>query len=93
MQAWMEAPTWVAIRATELVFAWSLLIQTLEYLRMGKYTADDGFWSWTVQRADIPNAPVRACLTCCSSRVSTSCICGCAWSRRSCSVSRAPHCP
>jgi hypothetical protein len=58
----MEAPTWVAIRATELVFAWSLLIQTLEYLRMGKYTADDAFWSWTVQRADIPNAPVRALL-------------------------------
>ncbi len=62
MQAWMEAPTWVAIRATELVFAWSLIIQTLEYLRMGKYTADDAFWSWTVQRADIPNAPVRALL-------------------------------
>jgi hypothetical protein len=62
MQAWMEAPTWVAIRATELVFAWSLLIQTLEYLRMGKYTADDAFWSWPVQRADIPNAPVRAML-------------------------------
>jgi hypothetical protein len=62
MQAWMEAPTWVAIRATELVFAWSLLIQTLEYLRMGKYTADDAFWSWPVQRADIPNAPVRALL-------------------------------
>jgi hypothetical protein len=62
IQAWMEAPTWVAIRATELVFAWSLLIQTLEYLRMGKYTADDGFWSWPVQRADIPNAPVRAML-------------------------------
>jgi hypothetical protein len=58
----MEAPTWVAIRATELVFAWSLLIQTLEYLRMGKYTADDAFWSWPVQRADIPNAPVRALL-------------------------------
>ena len=62
MQAWMEAPTWVAIRATELVFAWSLLIQTLEYLRMGKYTADDAFWSWPVQRADIPNAPVLALL-------------------------------
>ncbi|PUE60897.1 hypothetical protein B9Z44_14235 [Limnohabitans curvus] len=50
----------MAIRATELVFAWSLTIQTLEYLRMGKYTADDAFWSWPLQRADIPNAPVRA---------------------------------
>jgi len=62
IQAWVEAPTLVAIRATELVFAWSLTIQTLEYLRMGKYTADDAFWSWQLQRSDIPNAPVRALL-------------------------------
>ena len=62
LQALIEAPTLMAIRATELVFAWSLTIQTLEYLRMGKYTADDAFWSWRVQRADIPNAPVRALL-------------------------------
>ncbi|WP_333846135.1 hypothetical protein [Limnohabitans sp.] len=52
----------MAIRATELLLALSLLIQTLEYLRMGKYTADDGFWSWHLQRADIPNAPMRALL-------------------------------
>jgi hypothetical protein len=51
-----------AIRATELLFALSLLIQTLEYLRMGKYTSDDAFWSWQLQRADIPNAPMRAVL-------------------------------
>ena len=62
IQAWVEAPTLIAIRATELVFAWSLTLQTLEYLRMGKYTADDAFWSWRLQRADIPNAPVRALL-------------------------------
>jgi len=62
IQAWVEAPTLVAIRATELVFAWSLIIQTLEYLRMGQYTADDAFWSWQLQRSDIPNAPVRALL-------------------------------
>ena len=66
IQAWIEAlveaPTLMAIRATELVFAWSLTIQTLEYLRMNKYTADDAFWSWQLQRADIPNAPVRALL-------------------------------
>ena len=62
IQAWVEAPTLMAIRATELVFAWSLAIQTLEYLRMGPYTADDAFWSWRLQRADIPNAPVRALL-------------------------------
>ena len=66
IQAWIEAgveaPMLMAIRATELVFAWSLTIQTLEYLRMGKYTANDAFWSWQLQRADIPNAPVRALL-------------------------------
>ena len=62
IQALVEVPTLMAIRATELVFAWSLAIQTLEYLRMGPYTADDAFWSWRLQRADIPNAPVRALL-------------------------------
>ena len=58
----MEAPTLVAMRATELLFAWSLAIQTLEYLRMGPYTANDAFWSWQLQRADIPSASVRALL-------------------------------
>jgi hypothetical protein len=66
IQAWIEAgveaPMLMAIRATELVFALSLTIQTLEYLRMGKYTADDAFWSWQLQRADIPSATVRALL-------------------------------
>ena len=66
IQTWIEAgvaaPMLLAIRGTELLFALSLIIQTLEYLRMGKYTADDAFWSWPLQRADIPNAPVRALL-------------------------------
>ena len=62
IEAWVATPTLVAIRATELLFALSLIIQTLEYLRMGKHTADDAFWSWPLQRADIPNAPVRALL-------------------------------
>jgi hypothetical protein len=66
IQAWIEAgveaPMLMAIRATELVFALSLTIQTLEYLRMGKYTANDAFWSWQLQRDDIPNASVRALL-------------------------------
>ena len=66
VQAWIEAgvevPMLMAIRATELVFALSLTIQTLEYLRMGKYTADDAFWSWQLQRSDIPSATVRALL-------------------------------
>ena len=62
IEAWVATPTLVAIRATELLFALSLIIQTLEYLRMGKFTTDDAFWSWPLQRADIPNAPVRALL-------------------------------
>jgi hypothetical protein len=62
IHALLDAPMLMAIRATELVFAWSLVIQTLEYLRMGKYTANDAFWSWQLQRDDIPNAPVRALL-------------------------------
>lgn len=66
IQAWIEAglnaPLLMAIRGTELLFALSLAIQTLEYLRMGKYTADEAFWSWPIQRADIPNASVRAWL-------------------------------
>ena len=66
MQAWIEAglnaPLLMAIRSTELLFALSLVIQTVEYLRMGKYTAHEAFWSWPIQRADIPNASVRALL-------------------------------
>ena len=62
IEAGVEAPMLMAIRATELVFALSLTIQTLEYLRLSKYTADDAFWSWQLQRADIPNARVRALL-------------------------------
>jgi hypothetical protein len=62
IEAWVEAPMLLAIRATECLFAWSLLLQTLEYLRMGRYTADDGFWSWRLQRADIPNAAFRRVL-------------------------------
>ena len=62
VEAWVAAPMWMAMRATEILFGMSLVIQTLEYLRMGKFTANDAFWSWQLQRADIPNAPIRACL-------------------------------
>jgi hypothetical protein len=62
LDAVLNASTLIAIRATEWLFALSLVIQTLEYLRMGKATADDGLWSWPLQRADIPNAQVRAFL-------------------------------
>lgn len=62
LQTWTEAPLLLAIRATEVLFACSLGIQTLEYLRMGLVTADDALWSWRVQRADIPSAGVRSVL-------------------------------
>ena len=62
IQSLVDAPLLVAIRSTELIFAWSLIIQTLEYLRMGKYTVHDAFWSWQLQRDDIPNAPIRTLL-------------------------------
>ena len=41
---------WLAIRATEILFAWSLGIQTLEYLRMRHAMTDDALWSWRLQR-------------------------------------------
>lgn len=62
LQALQDAPMLVAMRATEILFAWSLGLQTLEYLRMGPATADTQFWSWQLQRADIPQRGVRALL-------------------------------
>ena len=62
LQALTDAPMLMAIRATEWLFASSLAIQTLEYLRMGPATANDNFWSWQIQRADIPNKAIRALL-------------------------------
>ena len=52
------------IRCLELLCAWSLLLQTLEYWRIGDSTDPTGVWSWPVQRADIPASPawVLPCL-------------------------------
>jgi hypothetical protein len=63
----MTWPEWTitlpqALRWTEFVFAWSLALQTLEYLRMGAATHPEGLWSWTLQRRDIPVAAVRRAL-------------------------------
>ena len=46
------------IRCLELLCAWSLLLQTLEYWRIAGSTDPSGVWSWPVQRADIPDAAV-----------------------------------
>jgi hypothetical protein len=52
----------VAIRTIELLFAWSMCIQTLEYWRMRPATRGEGLWIWSIQRQDIPNAWMRQVL-------------------------------
>jgi len=49
---------YTAVRALECLCAISLLIQTLEFLRMRSATTRAGVWSWEVQRADIAHAPL-----------------------------------
>ena len=51
-----------ALRLTECVFAWSLAIQTLEYLRMRAATGERGLWAWSIQRRDVPIAWMRSLL-------------------------------
>lgn len=54
-----------ALRWTEILFALSLVIQTVEYLRMSHATATQGLWSWPIQRLDIPTPWVRRFLDIC----------------------------
>ncbi len=55
----IDAPLVLAVRTLEVLFALSLAIQTLEFLRMGAATSEAGLWSWSVQRSDIPDAKFR----------------------------------
>jgi len=55
-------PLSAAARGLELLFGLSLLLQTLEHLRMGRAMAPDGLWPWHLQRGDVPNRAVRALL-------------------------------
>ena len=48
---------YASVRALECLCAISLLIQTLEFLRMRAATSSEGVWSWQVQRADVAHAP------------------------------------
>ena len=48
---------YVAVRALECLCAISLLIQTLEFLRLHAATRPEGVWSWQIQRADVAHAP------------------------------------
>lgn len=49
----------ILIRGLELLCAWSVLLQTLEYWRIRGSTDPDGVWSWPIQRADIPDSAQR----------------------------------
>ncbi len=52
----------LAARAIELLLSLSLLIQTLEYLRLRGELAPGGAWPWAVQREDIPSVAIRRLL-------------------------------
>lgn len=48
---------YLAVRALECLLATSLLIQTLELLRLRTFGDAIAVWSWSVQRADVAHAP------------------------------------
>lgn len=52
----------IAVRALEILLAWSVGLQTLEYLRMGEAASERGLWAWSVQRRDVPQAWIRRLL-------------------------------
>lgn len=49
----------LAVRALECLTAISLLVQTLEYLRLQPVQRRDGLWRWSVQRGDVAHASPR----------------------------------
>lgn len=53
----MTISLYTAVRALECLCAISLLIQTLEFLRLREATRKNGVWSWSIQHADIAHAP------------------------------------
>ena len=52
--AWSGLSLAEAWRLSQLLLAWSLLLQLLEYLRMDSATQAHGLWSWALQRRDLP---------------------------------------
>lgn len=48
---------YTAVRTFECLCGISVLIQTLEFLRLRTATRNDGIWAWSVQRADVAHAP------------------------------------
>ena len=49
---------YTAVRTLECLCAISLLIQTLEFMRLRAATSHAGVWSWQVQRTDVAHAPL-----------------------------------
>lgn len=54
----MSISLYAAIRALECLLAISLLIQTLEFIRLQKFSDARSVWSWSVQRKDVAHAPL-----------------------------------
>ena len=55
-------PVSSAARLLEVLLAVSMLLQTLEYLRIRHAFSLTGLWAWPVQRADIPTGAVQKLL-------------------------------
>ena len=53
----MTLSLYAAVRTFECLCAISLLIQTLEFLRLRTATGTNSVWSWPVQRGDVAHAP------------------------------------
>lgn len=47
----------LAVRALECLCALSLLVQTMEFLRLEPVQRRDGAWRWPLQRGDLAHAP------------------------------------
>jgi hypothetical protein len=53
----------LSAKLVELLLGFSLIIQTLEYLKLLPWTVEGGIWDWRIQRFDIPpSAPLIAAL-------------------------------
>jgi hypothetical protein len=55
----IEHTAWLAFRGVEVLLAWSLGVQTIEFLRMSHALVPPGVWVWSVQQRDIPQLSMR----------------------------------
>ena len=52
----MDSDLTLAVRTLECLCAWSLGIQTLEFLRLLPHQQSGGVWSWAIQRDDLAHS-------------------------------------